>query len=141
MIALVFGVIAASIMSGQMHLVFGQQSTNTAVAPAIQMASAVAKNVFGCVITSSPGPIPSAIRRQPDGVGPVAHADRVLRAVILGQLRLELLQHRSHHIGAALQHLLDVGVNFLLDVVVLPNVAVEFNFHKCPNSLAIPPPQ
>ena len=36
MIALVFGVMAASMLAGQMHLVFGQQSTNTAVAPAIQ---------------------------------------------------------------------------------------------------------
>ena len=41
--------------------VFGSQSTNTAVAPAIQMASAVAKNVLGWVMTSSPGPMPRAI--------------------------------------------------------------------------------
>jgi len=61
MIAFVFGVIAASIFAGSMHLVLGSQSTNTAVAPAIQIASAVAKNVFGWVMTSSPGPIPSAI--------------------------------------------------------------------------------
>src|SRR5260370_317438 len=45
-----------------MHLVRGSQSTNTVVAPAIQIASAVAKKVFGWVITSSPGPIPRAIR-------------------------------------------------------------------------------
>ncbi len=62
MMAFVFGVIAASIFAGSMHLVSGSQSTNTAVAPAIQMASAVAKKVFGCVITSSPGPMPIAIR-------------------------------------------------------------------------------
>ena len=59
--ALVRGVIAASIFAGSMHFVFGSQSTNTAVAPAIQIASAVAKNVFGCVMTSSPGPMPIAI--------------------------------------------------------------------------------
>ena len=46
MIAFVFGVIAASILDGSMHLVTGSQSTNTAVAPAIQIASAVAKNVY-----------------------------------------------------------------------------------------------
>ena len=61
MMAFVFGVIAASIFDGSMHLVLGSQSTNTAVAPAIQIASAVAKNVFGCVMTSSPGPMPIAI--------------------------------------------------------------------------------
>jgi hypothetical protein len=61
MMALVFDVIAASILAGSMHLVLGSQSTNTAVAPAIQIASAVAKNVFGWVMTSSPGPMPSAI--------------------------------------------------------------------------------
>ena len=52
----------ASIVSGQMHLVFGSQSTNTAVPPAIQMASAVAKKVLALVMTSSPGPMPSAMR-------------------------------------------------------------------------------
>ena len=61
MIAFVCGVIAASIFDGSMHFVSGSQSTNTAVAPAIQIASAVAKNVFGCVMTSSPGPMPMAI--------------------------------------------------------------------------------
>src|ERR1035438_412123 len=39
MMALVLGLIAASILAGQMHLVLGQQSTKTAVAPAIQIAS------------------------------------------------------------------------------------------------------
>ena len=35
-------------LGGSMQFVCGSESTNTAVAPAIQMASAVAKNVFGC---------------------------------------------------------------------------------------------
>ena len=56
------GVMAASIAFGQMHLVSGQQSTNTAVAPAIQIASAVAKNVLVVVMHSSPGPIPRAMK-------------------------------------------------------------------------------
>jgi len=61
MMALVLRVMAASIRPGQMHLLPAWQSTNTAVAPAIQMASAVAKKVLGCVMTSSPGPMPRAI--------------------------------------------------------------------------------
>src|ERR1043166_886168 len=47
MMALVLGVIAASILEASIHLVMGSQSTNTALAPAIQIASAVAKNVLG----------------------------------------------------------------------------------------------
>ena len=45
-----------------MHLVLVSQSTKIAVAPEIQIASAVAKKVFGWVTTSSPGPMPSAIK-------------------------------------------------------------------------------
>ena len=60
-ISFVLGVIAASISFGSMHLVWGSQSTKTTVAPTIQAASAVAKKVLGCVMTSSPGPMPSAI--------------------------------------------------------------------------------
>ena len=52
---------AASILAGSMQFVFGSESTKTAVAPAIQMASAVAKKVFVCVMHSSPGPMPSAM--------------------------------------------------------------------------------
>jgi hypothetical protein len=60
MMALVFGVMAASILAGSMHLVLGSQSTNTAVAPAIQMASAVAKKVLGGDDLVA-GPMPRAI--------------------------------------------------------------------------------
>ena len=103
MMALVLGVMAASIVSGQMHLVLGQQSTRTAVAPAIQMASAV---------------------------GAVAQTDGVFGAVVGGEFGLEAFQHRALNVVTAQQHFLDVGVNFFLDVLVLANMAVEFNFHK-----------
>ena len=53
---------AASILAGSMYLVLGSQSTNTAVAPAIQIASAVAKNVLAVVMTSSPGSMPRAMK-------------------------------------------------------------------------------
>ena len=95
MIAFVFGVIAASIFAGSMHLVFGSQSTNTAVAPAIQIASAVAKNVFGCVMTSSPGPMPIAISASQIASVPLPGADGVRHPVKRGQLLLELLEHRA----------------------------------------------
>ena len=62
MIALVWGVMAPSILSGSMLQVSGSTSTNTGRAPTRQMTSAVATKVKGVVITSSPGPMPKAIR-------------------------------------------------------------------------------
>ena len=60
MIALVRGVIAASIAAGAIVYVSGSMSTNTGVAPAYSIAATVATNVNGTVITSSPGPMPAA---------------------------------------------------------------------------------
>ncbi len=57
MMPLVFGVMAAAAFSGSMQRVRLSQSTSTAVPPAIQIASAVAKKVFVVVMHSSPGPI------------------------------------------------------------------------------------
>ena len=57
---MVLGVIAASIFVTSMLQVSGSISTNTALAPVNQMASAVAKNVLEVVMTSSPAPTPSA---------------------------------------------------------------------------------
>ena len=58
--ARVFGVMAASILVTSILRVFGSESTNTGVAPASQIASAVAKKVFDVVMISSPGPSPRA---------------------------------------------------------------------------------
>ena len=51
---------AGSISAGSMLNVTGSMSTNTGVAPTLLIDSGVAKNVNGVVMTSSPGPIPSA---------------------------------------------------------------------------------
>ena len=58
--ARVFGVTAASILLMSILRVLGSQSTNTGVAPASQIASAVAKKVLDVVMISSPGPSPRA---------------------------------------------------------------------------------
>ncbi len=63
MIALVRGVIFAAMPAGSMLNVTGSISTNTGMAPTRTMAPTVAKNVYGVVMTSSPGPMPSAIRQ------------------------------------------------------------------------------
>ena len=62
MTALVRGVIAASIASGEMQNESGSMSTKTGVAPARATALAVAAKVKDGTITSSPAPMPSAIR-------------------------------------------------------------------------------
>ncbi len=72
MIALVFGVIFSSIRSTSMLYVFGLMSTNTTWAPAILMASDVAMKLFATVMTSSPGPTPSAFRAMNSASVPFA---------------------------------------------------------------------
>ncbi len=60
MIALVRGVIAASICSGSMLKVSSSTSTNTGLAPTCKILLAEAINVNGVVITSSPAPMACA---------------------------------------------------------------------------------
>src|SRR5690606_56578 len=62
MMALVRGVILASISDVSILQVSGSTSTNTGLAPSSTMTSAVATKVNDVVMTSSPGPMPSAIR-------------------------------------------------------------------------------
>ena len=62
MIARVRSVIASSISAGSRLNVASSMSTNTGVAPTLLMDSAVAKKVNGVVMTSSPDPIPIALR-------------------------------------------------------------------------------
>ena len=73
MTALVRGVTAAATRSGRMLNVLGSISTNTGVAPTLWMVPAVAKNVKGLVITSSPGPMSSALSASNSASVPLAH--------------------------------------------------------------------
>ena len=62
MMALVRAVMFCSSLAASSKQVSGSISTNTGVAPARTIISAVAANVNGVVMTSSPGPIPMAIK-------------------------------------------------------------------------------
>ena len=126
--ALVLSVMAASILVGSMLHVVGSMSTKTGLAPTIQIASAVAKKVLATVMTSSPGPMPSAMKDSQSASVPIA-ADGVLRAPIGRQFLLEPRQRRAHDVLAALQHLVNGGVDLVLHVVILPDVTVEPDFH------------
>jgi len=73
MIALVFGEIFGAIFSGSMLNVSGQMSTNTGLAPASAIVSAVAMKVNGDVMTSSPAPMPQARKASRSASVPLAH--------------------------------------------------------------------
>ena len=93
MIARVRGVSAARTPSGSMLNVPGWMSTNTGVAPTRLMQPAVAKNEYVVVMTSSPRPMPSAIRTASSASVPddTAMACRRLeRAAELGLERIDL---------------------------------------------------
>ena len=64
MTARVLSVIACSTSRASMLPVSGSTSTNTGVAPACRIAFAVAMNVIGVVMTSSPGPISDAFSER-----------------------------------------------------------------------------
>lgn len=75
------------------------------------------------------GPYSESHERQPDRVGAVADADCVLGSVVTCQLSLESFKHRAHDVLAAHEHLMNVGINFRLYVLVLSYVSVERNLH------------
>src|SRR6266581_4203946 len=74
MMARVRGVMAASTAAGSILNVSGSMSTNTGVPPALWIVPAVAKNVNGVVMTSSPGLKPSALRGRSSASVPLAQA-------------------------------------------------------------------
>ena len=81
---------------------FGSISTNTGRAPVCTIASAVAMNVIGAVITSSPAPIPNAISDSRKRVGTAAHADHVARAQKGGEFGFERRHLRTANIRGTL---------------------------------------
>src|SRR5690348_7138037 len=73
MMARVRGVRAASMAAGSMLNVSASMSTKTGVPPALWMVPAVAKNVNGVVMTSSPGFRSRALRGRSSASVPLAH--------------------------------------------------------------------
>ena len=59
----------------------------------------------------------------------------VLSAVIGGEFVLEPLEHRAHDVLAALQNLVNIGVDLRFDVVILPHMAIEWHLHTVNVSL------
>ena len=109
MIALVRGVIAASILSRSMLRVTGSMSANTGVAPTSRITFAVATQEIGVVMTSSPGAYARDAQRDLHRAGAGIEGAHRTPAEIGGKLFLEFL-----HLGAAgdpagAQHVADRG--------------------------------
>jgi hypothetical protein len=76
-----------------------------------------------------PGADAKCHERQPQSIGAVAYAYRILQPMIIRELLFKPLEHRSHHVLTAFQNLLDIGVDLGFDVVILLDVAVKGHIH------------
>ena len=94
MMALVLSVMAASTAAGSMFIVSGSMSTKIGIALAWTIELADAMNVYGVTMTSSPGLNPDGLQRHQQRDRAVRNAYPMLRALILGELLLELLDLR-----------------------------------------------
>ena len=94
-------------------------STKTGLAPVRAMAPAVAKNVYGVVITSSPGPMSSAIRLISRASLPEETVIGVGAAAVRGQLGFAVGHGRAEDALLALQHGVDGRADFVADRGVL----------------------
>ena len=95
MIARVRSVTAAATSSGSIVRSPSCTSTKTGVAPVWTITFAVAGHVIGVVITSSPGPTPSADESEVHRRGRRGQRDGVPRARVLGEAPLELASQRG----------------------------------------------
>ena len=104
--AFVRAVTASATCCGSIFKVRGSISTKTGSAPTRLIASAVAKNVNGVVITSSPRPTPSARKSEHQRVGPRVARDGVLDVQEAGHFVFESMHlaaqdelSRPHDVG------------------------------------------
>ena len=81
--------------AGSRLQVAGSMSAKTGVAPACTITLAVAQNVSGVVMTSSPGPTPDGEQRQVQGRGAGIDGHRVRRAGVVGEPALERRHARA----------------------------------------------
>ena len=104
MIAFVAVLILYSTSAGSRLNVSGLMSANTGFAPSRHTALAVAKNVKLGTITSSPGPMPSAMQHEQQRIAARSAANRVLRPAVLRHLRFELVARRTVHERTRTRH-------------------------------------
>ena len=114
-------------------------STNTGWAPAMTIVDAEATNENAGVITSSPGPTPTAVERQAQRVGARAQADAVPDPGQRRQLGLQRLALRPQDEPARGQHALDRVHQLAPQRLVLPG-EIEKRDHREPVPSSVPRP-
>ena len=97
----------------------GLMSTNTGLAPASTMVSAVAAKVKGVVMTSWPGPMPFGHQGDQERLGAAGDGDAVLGAGVGGELGFQLGHLGAHDELAVVEHGLDARVDAGLEGLVL----------------------
>ena len=95
MIAFVRGVTSSATRSGSMFRSSSRTSAKTGVAPVWTITFAVAGQVIGVVITSSPGPDAERDEREVHRGRARGDGEHVLRPDVLGEAPLELLGARA----------------------------------------------
>ena len=70
-------------------------STNSVAAPAWLIASTVAMNVWGTVMTASPVADAGGHEGEANRVGAIGHGDAILRSAVAGKFPLECLDLRA----------------------------------------------
>ena len=115
-------VIARSTWRASMLPVSGSTSTNTGVAPACRMALAVAMKVIGVVMTSSPGPMLSALRQRNSALVQLETATACSTPRYVGERLLEeggarpgRQEHAAQRVGRRGDVVLGQGVAVELD--------------------------
>ena len=81
---------------------------------------------------SSPGLIPSAIKRDEQRLGAAGDSDAVLRARVVGELAFEFGHFGAHDVLAMVEHLVDAGVDGALERLILGLEVDELDFHVFP---------
>ena len=119
MMALVRGVIAASISAASMLQVSGSTSTNTGVAPSSTIISAGGGEGEGRGDDLVAAADAQRHHRDQQRLGAAGHADAVARADEGGELVLQLLDLGAHDVLAVVEHALHARVDALAQRRVL----------------------
>ena len=127
MIALVRDVIAASIFEASMLQVSGSMSTHTGTPPSSTMVSAVAANVNGVVMTSSPGFRSSAIIAMSSASVPLDTVTQCFAPVCAASAASSSLDLGAHDVLAVIQHLLHAHRDLVAQRGVLGLEVDEFD--------------
>ena len=85
------------------------------MAPAARIAATVATAVCETVMTSSPGPMPSALSAKINASVPLATPTRMTAAAIFGECALKSFDFGAENVGPAIEHAINRSSGSALD--------------------------